>query len=260
MTCCRTGTTQLYQRCDSNCFASAYPLKIMAYHEVVNDRFGDTPVAVTYCPLCDSAAVFDRSSATGDREFAASGLLYNNNVLFFSHLQGEQRSLWSQLKVEGVTGTCAGIKLDTYPVELTTWKDWRTRNPETDVLSPDTGFDDDYQQDPYHEYHQSLQTPMWNAIPAPPTDILFQKLRVLGVWDPEEHRAKAYCLSEFPDEADGTVVIHDVIGDRKVAIAYDPETQSLRVVRTDEGLRWMYAYWFGWYAFFLHTTVYTQPQ
>lgn len=239
--------------------ARAYPLSVMAYHEVVNDRFQEIPVAVTYCPLCDSAAVIDRRSPAGEREFSASGILYNNNVLFVSSLSGEERSLWSQLYLEGVTGTCSGIKLEAWPVELTTWKDWQSRNPDTDVLTFETGFDRDYANDPYADYHKSLFSPLLEAIPAPPTDILFRKWRVLGVWDDEAHLAKAYCISEFPNDAQDTVTIEESIGDQRITIAYNPEAESLRVVNADDGLRWMYAYWFGWYAFFPHTQVYTQP-
>lgn len=63
--------------------ARAYPLRILNYHEIVNDRIGQLSIAVTYCPLCDSAAVFDRRTPLGEREFGVSGLLYNSNVLLY---------------------------------------------------------------------------------------------------------------------------------------------------------------------------------
>ena len=36
-----------------------YPLQILMWHEIANDRVGGVPVAVTFCPLCNSALVFD---------------------------------------------------------------------------------------------------------------------------------------------------------------------------------------------------------
>lgn len=75
--------------------ARAYPLKILNYHEVVNDKLGGVPIAVTYCPLCDSVVVFDRRTEAGVREFGVSGLLYNSNVLMYDR-SGRPESLWSK--------------------------------------------------------------------------------------------------------------------------------------------------------------------
>ena len=49
--------------------ARAYPLRILTWHEIVNDEVGGVPVAVTYCPLCNSAIVFDRWVAGAATEF-----------------------------------------------------------------------------------------------------------------------------------------------------------------------------------------------
>ncbi len=234
----------------------AYPLKIIVWHEVVNDQLKDIPISVTYCPLCDSVAAFDRRSSNGTREFAASGLLYNNNVLLYSRSGGEERNLWSQLKVEGVTGSSSGLPLSTIPVEYTTWKDWKDRHPDTDVLSLQTGYDRNYNVNPYREYHQNLETLRIESEPIAPTDILYQKSRVLGVWNPAEQKAIAFPLLVFAEEGGPATTVEKTIGTRKVTIAYNPEAKSLRVVKADEGLQWMYSYWFGWYAFFPHTEIY----
>ena len=34
----------------------AYPIRYLTWHEIVNDIVGDVPVAVTFCPLCNSGA------------------------------------------------------------------------------------------------------------------------------------------------------------------------------------------------------------
>jgi hypothetical protein len=102
--------------------ARAYPIRILNFHEIVNDVLGGQPIAVTYCPLCDSAAVFDRNTPRGLREFGVSGLLYNSNVLMYDR-DKRAESLWSQLKSEAVAGVQVRNRLKLLPLELTTWSD-----------------------------------------------------------------------------------------------------------------------------------------
>ena len=40
--------------------ARAYPLAILMWHEIANDVIAGKPVAVTFCPLCNSSVTFDR--------------------------------------------------------------------------------------------------------------------------------------------------------------------------------------------------------
>ena len=76
----------------------AYPLRILDQHEIVNDVVADSPIAVTYCPLCDSALVFDRRVGDETLELGVSGLLYNSNVLMFDRRPKDAKeSLWSQM-------------------------------------------------------------------------------------------------------------------------------------------------------------------
>ncbi len=230
--------------------ARAYPLRILNWHEVVNDEIGGQPFAMTYCPLCDSVAVFDRLTPEGVKEFGVSGLLYNSNVLMYDR-EGEPEALWTQLGSEAVSGPRANQNLKTLPVELTTWADWRKRHPETLVLSHQTGHPRDYGNDPYAGYFQQpgLMFPV-----QPTSSLLPQKEKVLGVRTPDGS-AKAYPLSAFA-QAKAPVEVADEIGGHKVSIQYDPEAKSLRVVEADEGVEWMYSLWFAWYAFHPETTVY----
>jgi len=112
--------------------ARAYPLKILNWHEIVNDTLGGEPVLVSYCPLCGSGMVFD-ARINGERlNFGVSGRLYNSDVLFYDR---KSESLWSQLKMEAVTGQMAGTKLTLLPLEHTRWDSWRQRHPATTVLA-----------------------------------------------------------------------------------------------------------------------------
>lgn len=226
--------------------ARAYPLKILTQHEIVNDRIGDLPLAVTYCPLCDSAAVFDRRTPLGEREFGVSGMLYNSNVLMYDRTEAVE-SLWSQLQSKGITGPAAKLALKPLPVELTTWQDWRTRYPKTKVLSSDTGHGRDYNRNPYAGYFERPEL-MFPAKPS--SDLLSAKSRVLGIWTKDA--ARAYPESAFSEKR---TRIEEQIDGKKIVIEFDPQARSLRVVQADEGVQWLYSLWFAWYAFHPETTV-----
>ncbi len=138
--------------------ARGYPISILTWHEAVNDTLGGRPLVVTYCPLCRSSLVFDRSIGGQVREFGISGLLYQSNVLLYDRQSNpEAESLWSQVGMRAVTGPAArrGLELNLLPSELTTWQDWRSRHPDTTVLSPDTGHARPYDRNPYEDYFAS---------------------------------------------------------------------------------------------------------
>lgn len=237
--------------------ARAYPLRILNYHEIVNDRVGELPVAITYCPLCDSVAAFDRRTELGVREFGVSGLLYNSNVLMYDRASGRAdggrlESLWSQLKAEGISGPGANQTLDTLPVELTTWKDWLSRYPHTKVLSLQTGHQRNYERSPYADYF-SRPDLMFPAQPI--SDALPTKEKVLGVWT--QNAARAYPLSAFSRDR---TRVEDTIGGRRIVIEFlngeNADAKSLRVAQADAGVQWMYSLWFAWHAFRPETEVF----
>lgn len=229
--------------------ARAYPLKILDYHEIVNDRIGKLPVAVTYCPLCDSCAVFDRRTPLGEREFGVSGLLYNSNVLMYDR-GGKPESLWSQVMTKGVSGPAARKSLTALPLELTAWQDWQARHPETKVLSNQTGHARNYNRSPYGGYFETPQL-MFPAKPA--SDRLPTKARVLGVWT--DTAARAYPESMF---SRNRTRIEEKLDGKKIVIEFNPAAKSLRVIEADEGVHWMYSLWFAWYAMRPDTEVFSR--
>ena len=133
--------------------AVAYPIGILNFHEIANDTVGGVPVAVTYCPLCDSAAVVDRRLEHGGElktlEFGVSGFLYNSNVVMYER---GTMSLFSQVLMEGVTGPYAGERLRHLPVLLTTMESFRDRHPDGEVLTKNTGHNRQYEGNPYDGY------------------------------------------------------------------------------------------------------------
>jgi len=230
--------------------ARAYPLRILIYHEAVNDRIGQIPYAVTYCPLCDSAAVFDRRGPVGEMKFGISGLLYNSNVLLYDRRKNQKESLWSQVMAQGISGPRAKQQLKTMPVELTTWNDWQARHPDSKVLSTRTGYRRDYSRTPYGRYFTTDKL----MFPVSKTDKrLKNKVPVLGVWT--ARAARAYPITEFQKPGAAREIDQQLDG-RKFRLAYNRQAKSLRVVKADEGLSVMYAFWFAWYALHPKTELY----
>ncbi|MEX0611151.1 MAG: DUF3179 domain-containing protein [Pirellulales bacterium] len=228
--------------------AQAYPVMVLTRHEVVNERIGGMPVAVTYCPLCDSVALFDRRTELGEREFGVSGLLYNSNVLIYDR-GGKSEGLWSQLLAGGVSGPGSGTPLKPLPVELTTWADWTERYPETKTLAASDAEGRAFRNNPYRRYFASPDL----MFPVQPIDKrLPLKERVLGVWTASA--ARAYPLSALAKLREP---LAQEIDGRKFTLVYNQKAQSVRVTDADEGLHWMYSFWFGWYAFHRDTQLFT---
>jgi len=232
--------------------AKAYPHKILDYHEAVNDRLGDRAILVTYCPLCDCSAVFDRRFGAQQYEFGISGRLYNSNVLLYDRAVDGPESLWSQMAAAAVTGVQSGQPLRRLPLEVTTWGDWHTRHPQTLVLSTETGHQRTYNRGVYQAYFDSpkLMFPVAHLDKRLPL-----KTPVLGVMSDKVQRA--YPLANFTEKQAGR--FEDEIDGRRLTLVYEPRHHSLRVEQADPELEWMYAFWFAWSAFYPETQIYPSP-
>ena len=134
------------------------PLSVLDWHEIVNTTVGGEPIAATYCPLCDSATVFNRRvDVPGEDEpvvleFGVSGALYNSNVLMYDR---KDRGLWSQLAMGAVSGPLAGTKLTMLPVEMVPLSTFKLRHPKAQIVSNETGHQRNYGQSPYTRYFAS---------------------------------------------------------------------------------------------------------
>jgi hypothetical protein len=136
--------------------ARAYPLRILSAHEIVNDTFGDTPIVITYCPLCNSALVFDRQFGEDVFEFGTSGLLRNSDLIMYDRTS---ETLWQQFTGEGIVGEHAGERLTFLASSIVSFEDFRQGFEEGMVLSRDTGFPFDYSLSSYQDYDQIGQEP-----------------------------------------------------------------------------------------------------
>jgi hypothetical protein len=230
-----------------NGVAKAYPLNIMNYHEIVNDMFNGHPVVVTYCPLCGSGIAFDASIDNERRTFGVSGLLYNSDVLLYDR---KTESLWSQIMMKAVSGPLAGEKLEMLPTMNTTWGEWKAMNPETKILTENTGFKRDYTRNPYAGYEESAQI----YFDVENRDNRFHpKEMMVGI--EVDGKFKAYPFSELEKLKDGK--LKDIFNGRELLIEFNEKSQSA-VIKNRKGklLPSLTTFWFAWYAFHPETEVY----
>ena len=224
--------------------ARAYPTRILIWHEIVNDRIGEHVFAVTYCPLCGTAMVFDRNLNGKVRQFGVSGLLYQSDVLMYDR---ESESLWSQLALRAVSGAAAGTTLTWLPSDHLTWAAWKKQHPDGEVLSIDTGYKRDYNASAYADYFAS-DTVMF---PVPQTRKEFaNKAWVIGVLI--NGAAKAYPIDTLPPDT----VIRDSVGGKTIQVRYNANARQ-PIVTDDKGeaVAAVLVFWFAWQAFYPATAV-----
>lgn len=178
--------------------------------------------------------------------FGVSGRLYKSNVLLYDH---QTESLWSQLLSKAVTGVMAGREISQINSSRMKWKNWRRKNPDTMVLSTETGYERDYTTDPYAGYYR-VGT-IWFSVGKVRKD-LPPKARVLGIKITDT--AKAYPLVKLRKKK-GT--IEDKLEGVSVIIKVNDEGEVMEVVdRKGEALPHIFSYWFAWQSFNPETSVY----
>ncbi len=230
---------------DYNGIQKAYPIRILVWHEAVNDEIKGVPILASYCPLCGSILVFSRSFGEKTLTFGVSGLLYQSDVLFYDH---QTESLWSQLEMKAVTGRMMGEKLKILPYSLVTWKEWRSKHPGTLVLSRDTGHSREYNRDPYAGYESS------DAIYFPikhDSDRFHPKEKVIVVISGDV--AKAYPFSELKNIK---TPLADRVDGRDILITFKDGNFSDVKDTSGNMVESFVSYWFAWYTFRPDTLVY----
>lgn len=282
----------------------AYPRRILSWHEMANDVVGGEPVTLSFCTLCNSAVLYSGRLPSGQvLTFGTSGLLYRSNKLMVDRVTG---TLWSNLLGEAVIGSLAGgraegaagavgggepARLESLPVTLTTWAEWRSLHPETTVLALETergrrwGFD--YAPGAADRAREGVSFPVWRKSTRLDPKAEVYALRLGGA-------PKAYPLERL--EAEG--VVNDALGGEPVVLVSDSESGAVRAYRRGphrfarsaegalgdgEGRRWRLTedallppedaagleplprlpghvtFWFGWFGFFPDTEVYGDP-
>lgn len=227
--------------------ARAYPIRVLNWHEVINDTLGTTPIAVIYCPLCDSVSVVDRRiSKDKTIEFGISGLLLNSNVLLYDRTD---QVLWSQVGLSAVSGPHAGKSLVHLPWEIVTFGEWRKAHPKGTVVTLNTGHRRDYQRNPYADYFATdrLRFPV-----ARLDDRLPPKTRVVGI------RLGAVTRAYPIERVAGTVKhrVEDEIGGKLLVLEADATAATIRLIQMPEGAQVVYTFWFAWAAFHPQTQIF----
>lgn len=193
-----------------------YPFQILTWHEIVNDVVGGRPVVVTFCPLCNTAIVFDATVEEMQLDFGTTGRLRFSNLLMYDR---QTESWWQQATGAAVIGELTGSRLTTLPAGVISWAEARAAYPEAQVLSRETGYRRDYGRNPYAGYDNINQSPFLYDGPATP-DQLPAMARVTTI----ELNGEAVA---YPNEALQAVgVVNDTVGGVEVAVFWQPGLAS----------------------------------
>lgn len=137
----------------------AYPVRYLIWHEIANDTVGGIPVAVTYCPLCNSGMVFDRRVNGQVLTFGVTGKLRKSNMVMYDR---ETQSWWQQAIGRGIVGRHTGTELQQLPAWMESFAEYRARNPQGLVMDePD--WRRQYGQNPYVSYDRSSRPFLYNG-------------------------------------------------------------------------------------------------
>ncbi len=190
-----------------------YPLSILTRHEIVNDVFGDVPVAVTFCPLCNTAIAFDRRVNGEVLRFGVSGLLRNSDLVMWDD---KTTSLWQQITGEGVVGQYAGAQLESIPTSIVSFRQFAENFPDGKSLSADAGFGRTaYGSNPYQGYSSSSSPFLFRG---DVDDSLEPLSRVIGVTEGET--TASYSFARLQAES----VVNDEVGGVPIVVFHAGDT------------------------------------
>jgi hypothetical protein len=259
-----------------------FPQSILVWHEIVNDRFGEKNVSITYCPLTGSVIGY----FSGDTTLGVSGKLLNSNLVMYDR---KTESYYPQILGTSIYGDKKGQGLDTFMINWSTWGKVKENFDEIMVLSEDTGFFRDYDRDPYGSYDMEDSYYYNNTVffePMIDDGRLPKKQVVIGVIDGESRLAVKF--SDVREEG----IINYSVGDKWIALVYDEKLDTVRVFERNsedqimslsedksyikdnrastwnlegvstngkDDLKWVRSFdvmWFSWAAFFPEADVY----
>jgi hypothetical protein len=194
----------------------AYPLQILIWHEIVNDTVGGIPVVVTFCPLCNTALVFERPVIDGELlTFGTSGNLRNSDLVMWDR---QTESWWQQFTGDAIVGELTGTRLEFLATSILSWGDYKGNFPGGQVLSKDTGFNRNYGLNPYAGYDDVNIFPF--LFDGKVDDRLLPMTRVLGV--ELDKQGAAYVYDRLIEDR----AINDTLGENPIAAFWKAGTAS----------------------------------
>lgn len=131
--------------------ARAYPIRYLMWHEIVNDLVDGRPIAVTFCPLCNTGMVFDARLDGQTLTFGVSGLLRHSDMIMYDH---QTESWWQQALGTGIAGELSGRALTQLPAWMESWASFRDAYPDGLVLD-EPNWRRSYGTNPYRNYDTS---------------------------------------------------------------------------------------------------------
>jgi hypothetical protein len=199
---------------EHNDSARAYPLQILIWHEIVNDTVGGLPIIVTFCPLCNSSIVFDRTVAGEPTTFGTTGKLHYSDLVMYDRTT---ESWWQQLTGVAIVGDRVGTQLKFLPSQVVSFGDFKARYPDGQVLSKETGYSRSYGQNPYVGYDSSIPF-LYSGPPTPGTLKPTDRIVTLVVGD----TAMAYPYRVLADKR----VINDTVASQDLVVFWKGGTNS----------------------------------
>ena len=195
--------------------ARAYPLQILIWHEIANDRIGGVPIAVTFCPLCYSAIVFDRRVGTQTVDFGVSGFLRKSDMVMYDR---QTESFWQQMTGEAMVGDLTGKILKRIPSQIISFEQFKRAYPKGKVLSRETGFQKAYGRNPYGGYDDIHKRPF--LYPGPYDQRLPPMEKIVLVSINGKHKAYPYSLTKK------LIVINDTLAGKAIVLFHSPGALS----------------------------------
>jgi len=188
----------------------AYPIQILIWHEIANDTVGRVPVAITFCPLCNTAIAFDRRVGTRVLDFGTTGRLRFSDLVMYDR---QTESWWQQATGEAIVGALTGARLVPLPAQIVSWDTFKRAFPGGKVLSRRTGHTRAYGQNPYAGYDNIDASPFLYR--GPRDSRLRPMERVVTVSVGSDDAAYPFSALEKVH------VVNDTVGGKAIAVLFD---------------------------------------
>jgi hypothetical protein len=194
----------------------AYPIQILMWHEIVNDVVADVPVVVSFCPLCNTAIVFESRLDQMVFDFGTTGRLRYSNLIMYDR---QTETWWQQATGEAIAGELTGSQLPFLPASIISWEEFKSSYPAGKVLSRETGFSRNYGRNPYVGYDDINRVPFLYR--GPTTDGKLPPMtRVVTVDLNGEAVAYPYDLLQQLH------LVNDTVGGESLVVFWQPGTAS----------------------------------